>query len=184
MKTAIAFLCLCVTAFALQREGLGQQPAQDRLASVCGPANVNYKVNLDRSQHGPTTPEAGKALVYFIHDAGIPDQIFWSGKVTLGYPTTKYGMDGSWVGADHGDSWFAVAIAPGEHHVCTVLQSSFAGQRVELTHFTAEAGKSYYFRTQLITSGSVELLELEPADSDEANYLISLYPMSTATAKK
>jgi hypothetical protein len=184
MRAAIVFLFLGVTAFALQREGFGEQPAQNRLASACGPANVNYKVSLDRSQHGPIPPETGKALVYFIHDAGIPDQIFLSGKVTIGYPTTKYGVDGSWVGAGHGDSWFAVAVTPGEHHVCTVLQSSFVGQRVELTHFTAEAGKSYYFRTQLITSGSVELLELEWVDSDEADYLISLYPMATAKAKK
>ena len=184
MKTTIAFLCLGISLFASQKELFSQQPAQDRLASACGPANANYKVSLDRSQHGPTTPEAGKALVYFIHDAGIPDQVFWSGKVTLGYPTTKYGVDGSWVGADHGDSWFAITITPGEHHFCTVLQSSFAGQRVELAHFTAEAGESYYFRTQLVTSGSVELLELERIDSDEAGYVISEYPMATATAKK
>jgi len=184
MKTAIAFLCLGLAAFALQKEGWGQQPGQNRLASACGPANANYKVSLDRSQHGPTTPETGKALVYFIHDSGIPEQIFWSGKVTLGYPTTKYGVDGSWVGADHGDSWFAVAVTPGEHHVCTLLQSSFVGQRVELAHFAVEAGKSYYFRTQLVTSGSVELLELERIDSDEAGYMISEYPMARSTPKK
>jgi hypothetical protein len=104
--------------------------------------------------------------------------------VNLGYPTTKYGVDGNWVGADHGDSWFAVAVTPGEHHVCTVLQSSFVGQRVELAQFTAEAGKSYYFRTQFVTSGTVELLEIERIDSDEAGYLFSEYPMATATAKK
>ena len=178
MKTAIAFLFLGVTALAPQSEGLGQQPTQDRLASACGLANVNYKVSLDRSQHGPATPEAGKALVYFIHDSGALSQ-----PLTI-YPTTKYGVDGNWVGADHGDSWFAVAVTPGEHHVCTVLQSSLVNQRVELAQFTAEAGKSYYFRTQLVTSGSVELLEIERIDSDEAGYLISLYPMATATAKK
>jgi hypothetical protein len=178
MKTAIVFLCLGVTAFALQREGLGQQPAPDQLASACGPANVNYKVNLDRSQHGPATPEAGKALVYFIHDDGSG-----IGGAGLGSPTPRYAVDGAWVGANHGDSWFAVAVAPGEHHVCTALQSSFV-QRVELAHFTAEAGKSYFFRTRLFVSGSAYLLDFEPADSDETAFLISLYPMATATAKK
>jgi hypothetical protein len=184
MKAAIVFLCVGVSVFAQQKELFSQQPVQNGLASACGPANVDYKVSLDRSQHGPITPETGEALVYFIHDAGIPDQIFWSGKVTLGYPTTKYGVDGSWVGAGHGDSWFAVAVTPGEHHVCTVLQSSFVGQRVELAHFTAEAGKSYYFRTQLVTSGSVELLELERIDSDEAGYMTSEYPMARSKPKK
>jgi hypothetical protein len=178
MKAVIVFLFLGVTAFALQTDGLGQQPTQDRLASACGPANVNYKVSLDHSQHGPATPEAGKALVYFIHDSGALSQ-----PLTI-YPTTKYGMDGNWVGAGHGDSWFAVTVPPGEHHVCTVLQSSIVNQRVELAHFTAEIGKIYYFRTQLVTSGTVELLELERIDSDEAGYMVSEYPLATAKAKK
>jgi hypothetical protein len=179
MEAAIVFLCLSVTAFAQQKERFSQQPGQNRLASACGPAHINYKVDLDRSQHGPMPPEAGKALVYFVHEAGIPFE-----SITIGYPTTKYAVDGSWVGAGHGDSWFAVAVAPGEHHVCTVLQSSFVDQRVELAHFTAEAGQSYYFRTQLVTSGSIELLELERIDSDQAEYLISSSPLAKATAKK
>lgn len=179
MKTAAGFLCLIVFALAQQNELFSQQTGQNRLATACGSANVNYKVSLDQSQHGPVLPQAGKALVYFIHDAGIPD-----GNPIFAYPTLKYGVDGNWVGAGHGDSWFAVAVTPGEHHICTTLQSSFVEQRVELAHFTAEAGKSYYFRTQLVTSRSVELLELEKIDSDEAGYLFSEYPMATATAKK
>jgi hypothetical protein len=178
MKAAVVFLCLAVSAFAQQKERFSQQPGQGRLASACGPAHINFKVDLDWSQHGPVPPEAGKALVYFIHDSGARSE-----SLTV-YPTTKYGVDGNWVGAGHGDSWFAVAVAPGEHHVCTVLQSSFFDQRVELAHFAAEAGKSYYFRTQLVTSGAVELLELEQIDSDQAGYLFSEYPMATATAKK
>ncbi len=177
MKTAIAFLCLSLTAFALQREGLGQQPRQPEapLPSACGPANLNYKVSLDRGQHGPVPPEAGKALVYFIHDDG-------SG-VGGGSPTTRDAVDGSWAGANQGESWYAVAVAPGEHHVCTALQSSLI-QRMELAHFTAEAGKSYFFRTRLFVSGYAYLMDFEPANSDEAGYLISLYPMAKATAKK
>jgi hypothetical protein len=179
MKTAIAFLCLGVAALTQQTQLFSQQIEQNKLASACGSADVDYKVSLDRTQHGPMIPEAGKALVYFIHEAGIQYE-----KLTFAYPTTKYGMDGNWVGADHGDSWFAIAVTPGEHHVCTTLQSSFVDQRVELTHFTAEAGKSYYFRTRLLTSRSIELLELQPIDSDEAGYLFSEYPMARSTPKK
>jgi len=178
MKAAAVFLCLGVFALAQQKVRLGQQPAQGRLASACGPQDQDYKVRLDRSQHGPVPPQTGKTLVYFIHDDGSG-----VGGAGLGYPTTKYAMDGSWVGANHGDSWFAIAVAPGEHHVCTELQSSLVGERVELAHITAAAGKSYYFRTQLVTSRSVELLKLERIDSDEAGYLFSEYPMATATAK-
>ncbi|MEI9969678.1 MAG: hypothetical protein WDM87_14035 [Terracidiphilus sp.] len=177
MKAAIVFFCLGLSAFALQKEGWGQQPGQNRVVSACGPVDVNYKVSLDRSQHGPTAPEARKALVYFLHDDGSG-----VGGTTLGSPTTKYSVDGAWVGANHGNSWFAVAVAPGEHHVCSVLQSSLI-QRLELAHFTAEAGKSYFFRARLFVSGSAYLLDFEPADSDEASYLISLYPMARPPRK-
>ena len=179
MKAAAGFLCLAVFALAQQNQLFGQQMAKNRLASACGPQDQDYKVSLDRSQHGPVPPMAGKALVYFIHDEGSG-----IGGAGLGYPTTKYAMDGSWVGANHGDSWFAIAVTPGEHHVCTMLQSSLVAERVELAQFTAEAGKSYYFRTQLVISRSVELLELQMIDRDEAGYLYSEYPMATATAKK
>jgi hypothetical protein len=178
MKTAIVFLFLGVTAFAQQKELFSQQPGQNRLASACGPANVNYKVSLDRSQRGPIPPETGKARVYFLQDDGSG-----VGGTTLGSQTTRYAVDGAWLGADRGNSWFAVAVAPGEHHVCTEIQSSLV-QRLELAHFTAEAGKSYFFRNRLFVSGYAYLLDFEPANSDEAAFLISLYPMATATAKK
>jgi hypothetical protein len=178
MKTAIVFLFLGVTAFAQQKELFSQQPGQNRLASACGPANVNYKVSFDRSQHAPVPPEAGKALVYFLQDDGSG-----VGGTTLGSQTTRSAVDGAWLGANRGNSWFAVAVAPGEHHVCTALQSSLV-QRLELAHFTAEQGKSYFFRTRLFISGSAFLLDFAPVDSDEADYLISLYPKATATAKK
>ncbi len=182
MKTSLAFLCLgaCigVTAFAQQKARFGPDLPQNRMAASCGPAGIDYKVKLDRSQHGPVPPQAGKALVYFFHEAGIP------GESLLAYPTTKYGLDGNWVGADHGDSWFAVAVDPGEHHICTLLQTSVFQPRLELAQFIAEPGKSYYFRTRLVLSGSVELLELDPIGSDEGGYLYSEFPMATATAKK
>jgi len=123
--------------------------------------------------------QAGKAMIYFAHDAGIPLD-----HLTVGYPTTQYALDGSWVGAGHGDSWFAVAVAPGEHHMCATLPSSFVVQRVELAHFTAEPGKSYFCRTRLVMSGAVELLELDTIDRDEGQYEVSMYPMATAHPRK
>ncbi len=103
----------------------------------------------------------------------------------MGYPTTKYALDGSWVGAGHGDSWFAVAVAPGEHHVCATLQSSFVDQRVELAHFSVDAGKSYFYPHPVgSVKGTVEYFSWMPIDSDEGEYAFSMYPMATAHAKK
>ena len=101
----------------------------------------------------------------------------------LAYPTTKMGMDGRWLGANHGDSYFYVSVEPGEHHMCADLQTSLYEDRTEFAHFRAEAGKVYYYRTRLVMSRSVELLELDPIDSDQGRYLIESFPLSVSKPK-
>jgi hypothetical protein len=152
------------------------QSASGNPTEACGPEHVSFKVNLEGSQHTPVQPDAGKARVYFIHDAGTSDR-------TL-YPIVKLAVDGTWVGANHGDSYFSVSVEPGEHHVCATLQSSLVPQRVELAHFTAAADAVYYYRTQLLTSRAIVVLELDAIDSDQGKYLIASFPLSVATPKK
>lgn len=165
MKIALALLLVTAAAFA-------QVPSASTAA--CGPANVSFKVKADESQHVLTQPAPGKARVYFIHDAGTSDGV--------AYPTLKLGLDGKWVGANRLNSYFPVSVEPGEHHVCVMLQSSLLAQRVELAHFTAEAGKTYYYRTRLVSE--MQLLELEPIDSDQGKYLVALFPLSVSSPKK
>jgi len=124
MRVFVSILILAVSAFA-QVSPAAPTPA-------CGPANISFSVQLDDSQHTPAEPEPGKARVYFVHDAGT-GFLAW-------YPTVKVAVDGTWVGANHGNSYFSVSVDPGEHHVCVNLQSSVVAQRVELAHFTATAG--------------------------------------------
>lgn len=168
MKVAVIALIFSAPVFA-------QAPPAASTAA-CGPANVGFKVKLDESRHTLEQPDPGKAQVYFLQDAGTG--------VTLGYPTVKLAIDGAWVGANHGNSYFSVYVEPGEHHVCVMLQSSLVAQRVELAHFTAEADRVYYYRTRLIMSRSVELLELSSIDSDQGKYLIASFPHSLSSPKK
>jgi hypothetical protein len=77
------------------------------------------------------------------------------------------------VGANHGNSDFTVSVEREEHHACVTLHASLVARRVELAHFTAEADKVYYYCTQLVMSRSVELLELEPVDSDQGKHLVA-----------
>ncbi len=165
MRIAVLALLLAVAP------ALAQNPA------ACGPAATNFKVILDKTRHDVAQPEAGKARIYFIHDAGTLYEH------PAGYPTVKMGMDGAWSGANHGDSFFWVDVAPGEHHICATLQSSLMDDRVELAHFNAEVGKIYFFRTRLLLSGSVEVLELEPVDSDEGAFLVSRYALGKSKPK-
>lgn len=167
MKVALIALLLAGTAFA-------QNPSAV-VPSACGPENVSFKVKLDDTQHAMAQPEAGKARVYLIHDAGT-----WG---LIGYPTTKLGMDGAWVGANHGDSYFSISVEPGEHHLCATLQSSLVEDRSAFAHFQAEAGKVYYYRTRLVMSRQVELLEFDPIDSDQGKYLIASFPLSVSISK-
>ncbi len=168
MKTVVVAMLFAASAFA-------QAPPAGS-TSACGRENVSFKVKLNESPHTLAEPSPGKAQVYFFHDAGT--------NVTLGYPTVKFAVDGTWVGANHGNSYFSVSVDPGEHHVCVALQSSLVAPRMELAHFTAEAGKVYYYRTELVVSRSVELLELEPIDSDQGKYLAAFFQLSVSSPKK
>ena len=191
MKAALLFslVFLASSSFAQQKVRFGQEPrtpprtpthTQPRtLTQACGPEAVSFKVKLKQNPPNPAPPPPGKAQLVFIHDLGPASET-----LIMAYPTTKYGVDGSWAGAGHGNSWLATTIAPGEHHLCAALQSSFFDSNVQLVHFTAEAGKTYYFRTRLITSRSVELLEFDRIDSDQGEFLISNFPRSTSTRKK
>jgi hypothetical protein len=168
MKIILAALLFAASALA-------QEPSSSPTAA-CGSGNVSYKVKLDDTAHDLLQPEPGKARIYFIHQSG--------GGPSIAYPTTKIGVDGTWVGANHGDSYFSISVEPGEHHVCATLQSSFYGGALELAHVNAEAGKAYFYRTRLILSRSVELLELEPIDSDQGKYLVESLPLSDSKPKK
>jgi len=168
MKVAIALVGLLFAAAAFG------QASPVAATAACGP-DISFKVKLDDSQHTPAQPDAGKAQVYFLQDAGTG---------TFAYPVVKTAIDGAWVGANHGSSYFSVSVEPGEHHVCVMVQSSLVHQRVELAHFTAEADRIYYYRTRLIVAGTLELLELNLIDSDQGKYLVASFPLSLSSLKK
>jgi len=61
------------------------------------------------------------------------------------------GLDGQWIGATNGNSYFYFSVDPGEHHLCTNWQGfSFLGKTraAGALHFTAEPGGVYYFRAK------------------------------------
>ncbi len=170
MRSTLIAMFLAVSAFGQQESGA--------LAAACGPKGTSFDVKLDRSQHALAQPEPGKALVYFIQDFGNVN--------CLGScMTTKIGLDGAWVGANQDNSYFYVSVEPGEHHVCANPQSHVGriSRIVALAHFTAEPGKVYYFRARATMGGNQILFDLDPVDSEQAKYLISSYPLSTAHPK-
>ena len=145
-----------------------QEPA---VRTNCGPEKVHFDVELDKTKHATLPIDPGKARVYFIQDLGTENP-FGAGGAFI----TKIGIDGAWVGANKNNSWFSVSVEPGVHHLCANAQAHMFGHVVELAHFTAEAGQVYYFRIRNFM-WQTRRLEFEPADSDQALYMISIYPL-------
>jgi hypothetical protein len=173
MRTALALLLFTVSAFA-------QDPtAVSAAQAACGPNNIKFAVKDDNSQHAVGQPEADKALVYVIQDIGIAN-------CPGGCITTKIALDGAWVGANHRSSYLTFAVDPGEHHLCANWQSHFEtnSRVVGLAHFTAEAGKVYYFRTRVLGAAATTFFDVEPIDSDQARLFIASFPMSISHPKK
>ncbi len=140
--------------------------------AACGPEKARFNLKLDTSQHVLAQPESGKALIYFIQDFG--------GQALGISVVTWVGLDGVWVGATNNNSYFSASLEPGEHHMCSMLRARFMGYPVEFTHFSAEAGKVYYFRARYID----RFFFIDAVDSDEARYQIDRYPQSISQPKK
>ncbi|HLJ41461.1 MAG TPA: DUF2846 domain-containing protein [Candidatus Acidoferrales bacterium] len=161
----------------------------------CGPANIKFDVSTTKAQHPSVAPPSGKALVYFLQDDFKYD--------SRPRPTTRFAIDGTWVGATHSNSYFYVAVNPGEHDAYANWQSDVIPFSVgtprratAAAHLVTEAGKTYYFRAQDITKTdhtggehdteyvSKAQIVLEPINGDEAQVLMSTFSLSSSRQKK
>jgi hypothetical protein len=158
------------------------QTQERRIAPGCGPDEIKFEVTTAKNPNPAGQPEAGKALVYFFDDSPSTG---WFPNPKL---TTRTGIDGVWVGATQRNSYFYVAVDPGEHHLCASWQTWLPG--VNATHktvaarFTAEAGRTYYFKVGGQLTQSAVDINLDPMDSDEAQLLARKYSLSTFQQKK
>jgi hypothetical protein len=79
-------------------------------------------------------------------------------------------------------------VEPGDHHLCTSVQSKFerlVRSSTAAISFTAEAGKTYYFRTKTPKGQSAtDAIKLIPVDPAEAQVLIAATAFSTFRPKK
>ncbi|HET6841348.1 MAG TPA: DUF2846 domain-containing protein [Candidatus Angelobacter sp.] len=120
-------------------------------AAGCGPSKIQFDVKADKNQHPLPQPEPGKAMVYVYEDD--------SGACGGGGCTARVGLDGAWVGANKGRSYFFFSVTPGDHRVCSAWQSSIKelSQTGAALPLTVEAGKVYYIRTTLTDKPSLKL---------------------------
>src|SRR5260370_14030148 len=94
MKTMTIGIFLAVFASPL----LAQEPAPAASArGGCGPSEAYFDVKTEPKQHPGATADAGKALVYLFEDIER-------------CPTMRVGLDGAWIGANKGKSYFFFSV--------------------------------------------------------------------------
>lgn len=177
LRTALLVLLFASPALA-------QDSAANALAAAgCGANEVHFDVKTDKKEHPTAQPDAGKALVYVIGAA-------WADYVAIhiGTPPTRFGVDGTWAGANGYRSYFFFPVEPGDHRLCTSAQSklrSVVNSSTAAISFTAKAGQAYYFRTRTPPRQNANAgIELVPVDPAEAQVLIAATAFSTFHLKK
>lgn len=177
MKTVLLVLLFSVSAFA-------QDLSLTTAESACGPAHVQFVIKTSNSDHPQLAlPDPGKALVYVVEDQKFK---------VVNDVTTRIGVDGTWVGANRGNSYFSFSVEPGKHHLCADWISGFlpGGRLVSLTSFTAESGAVYYLRTRTSSSppsgkaGDGASIDLEFVNADEGRLLVASSGLSQSQPKK
>jgi len=111
------------------------------LPDACGADKIKFDVETKKDQPAPPQPAEGKAQVVFLSTVTNIGYIFGGPSYT-----TRFGLDGKWVGAANNNSYFVLDIDPGKHHLCSSVQGfgNAPKDKIGMTSFTAEAGKVYY----------------------------------------
>jgi hypothetical protein len=181
MKAALVVILLAASALA-------QDISTAAAESACGPSDSQFAIKTKVGDHPLAQTDPGRALVYVIEE-----QKFRAFRDV----TARVGLDGSWVGANRGNSYLFFPVDPGEHHLCTDWISEWlpGGRLVSLANFTAEPGKIYYFRARTtggpsaIGDGKWEAadgasIDLDLVNSDEGKLMIARSVLSVSHPKK
>jgi len=127
-----------VAAFALSLCVSIPTFAKTILPDACGDGKTTFDVSVKLPDGPVGPPPEGKGRIVFI-------ETFDHTPLMTG-ETTRFGVDGNWVGANRGDSYFVFDLAPGEHHLCANWQKK---KDVGVLSLTVEAGKTYYYQAEI-----------------------------------
>lgn len=172
---------------------IGQNQAIDpRTAAGCGPASAEFRVKVNKAKHEVVHPDAGKGQVYVIvQETPHPGETLYIGNIT-----TRVGVDGTWVGANYGESYLTFQLEPGEHHICSDWQSGQKSRQKlsSAADLLVEAGSTYYFVVDLCTGAPINGtsgstfpspdLKLKPVEGSQGMLLVSKTGQSNWELKK
>jgi hypothetical protein len=173
LKPLLGAFLLCVSLASSSPAAANTWPES------CGDEKINFQVRTEKDQPVPAAPADGKARIIFIQRENQMVAPFHNA-------TVRFGMDGAWVGANNGDSYFALTVDPGLHHLCASWQSAWKAlnKNVDLTSFTAEPGQVYYFAAQVtVNSQNSVSFGLSQLNADEGKYRVENSKLSTSRSK-
>jgi hypothetical protein len=174
LSALLLFALLSLPVFAKDQEALS--------LAGCGPEKVQFDVKTDKHQRPEVQPDAGKALVYvFENEKRDPDAL------PVLNVTTRIGVDGNWVAANHGKSYSFFMIDPGNHEVCVNWQSSVSlySRLSSATTVSVREGKIYYFQADVEQRSHRQPgIRIVPVDPAEAKLLIAASSVSISHPKK
>jgi hypothetical protein len=178
MKSRLAVLLLCAAFVPVA------QARATTLPDACGDDKVKFDVKTEVSKTAPAPPAEGKAQIVLIENENHRIGSFM-------YATVRFGLDGAWAGANSNNSYFTVTVAPGVHHLCASWQSALSGlkKKIDVTSFTAEPGKIYYFaaNVMVIPTGDNDAnieFSLSQLNEDEGQYRVKAWKLATSKPKK
>ena len=177
MRTKMGFLILGLALLSTH------QAICTILPDSCGDDKVKFEVSRQKGAPAPAAADPDKARIVFI------EWIDKSGSCIGCQITTRVGLNGAWVGANQGNSYFTLDVAPGEQHVCTDWQSRFGRlkSKIGLTSFPAEAGKTYYYKIKVTLKQIGDYtdydLDLMPVSEDEGKYRMKASALSKSTPR-
>lgn len=150
----------------------------------CGNPATKFGVKTEKRDGAPAPPAQGKAQIVFLENQNVPLE-------PLGFPgrlaTVRFGVDGEWVGADRGSSYFAVDVSPGVHHLCANWQQvgSDVKKDIDLTSFTAVPDKTYYFSAHVryVSLDAPYEFGMKQLNPDMGQYRISALKLAKSRVK-
>jgi len=175
MKAALKLMTFCVLAGAT-----AWQARATMLPSACGPDKIQFDVKTKSVPLALLTPEPGKALVVLIETL---DGSF------LMPPSTRFAIDGQWVGANRGNSYFVISVTPGEHRVCSGWQGALSEvrDRSDMSPLDAQAGKVYFFESKVKYTGqttSEGAFRFKQITDEQGQERVKVSKLSSSTPKQ
>jgi hypothetical protein len=168
----LGFLVILLQAVSIAQAQSVRPPEE----AACGPSDAKkLAVHTDRKRHPLGTVDPSRALIYIFQESYVGP-----------FLTLRYGLDGSWIGANHGDNgYFFSNVDAGDHHICGELQGPSGptifhpSLPVSVVGLSAKVGQVYYFLAQVASTNHDLHILVEPIGADEGKLLIARSGFST-----